>query len=85
MGIVFLPHAKDDLNFWVRTGNKTILKRISRLIEAITHNPYEGIGNPEPLKYDLSGTWSRRINLERRLVCGIVDDKLLVYSLKGHY
>ena len=85
MEIVFLPHAKDDLNFWVRTGNKTILKRISRLIEAITHNPYEGIGNPEPLKYDLSGTWSRRINLEHRLVYEIVEDKLLVYSLKGHY
>ncbi len=55
------------------------------MIEAITQNPYEGIGNPEPLKYELSGTWSRRINLEHRLIYEIVEDKLLVYSLKGHY
>ncbi|HZK92671.1 MAG TPA: Txe/YoeB family addiction module toxin [Prolixibacteraceae bacterium] len=85
MEIVLLPKAKDDLNFWVRAGNKTILKKIGRMIEAITQNPYEGIGNPEPLKYELSGTWSRRINLEHRLIYEIVKDRLLIHSLKGHY
>lgn len=85
MEIVLLPGAKKDLEFWVRTGNKTILKKIGRLIEAIIHNPYDGIGSPEPLKYSLSGTWSRRINLEHRIVYEIIGGRLLVHSLKGHY
>lgn len=85
MEIVLLPEAKEDLDFWVKTSNKTILKKISRLVEAITLNPYEGIGNPEPLKYNLAGTWSRRINLEHRIVYEIDGNKLLIHSLKGHY
>jgi toxin YoeB len=85
MHIVLLPEAKEDLEYWVKTGNKNVLKKISRLIVAITLNPYQGIGNPEPLKFNLSGTWSRRINLEHRIIYEIVDSKLLIHSLKGHY
>ena len=85
MEIVFSPTAIDDLGFWVKSGNKAILKKISRLIEAILQNPYQGVGNPEPLKYNLSGTWSRRINLEHRIVYEILDNKLFIHSLKGHY
>lgn len=85
MEIVFSPVAKEDLTFWVKIGNKSVLEKISRLIEAIIQNPYEGIGNPEPLKYSLSGTWSRRINLEHRIVYEIEGNKLLIHSLKGHY
>ncbi len=85
MEIVFLPEAKEDLDFWLKSGNKTILKKIAQLIEAITENPFEGVGKPEPLKYSLTGCWSRRINIEHRLVYEILDNKILIHSVKGHY
>lgn len=85
MEIVFLPQADDDLNFWIKTGNKAILKKITKLTEAIIENPFEGIGKPEALKYNLTSKWSRRISDEHRFVYQ-VDDKIInVYSLKGHY
>jgi len=55
MEIIYLPKADDDLNFWVQTGNKIILKKIAQLTEAIIENPFEGIGKPEPLRYELAG------------------------------
>ena len=85
MQIEFLPDAKKDLNFWVKTGNKTILKKITQLIESIAKTPFEGTGKPEPLKYELAGCWSRRINLEHKLVYEILEEKILVHSAKGHY
>jgi toxin YoeB len=85
MEIIFLPEAEEDLDFWVKSGNKTILKKIAQLVEAITESPFEGIGKPEPLKYDLTGCWSRRINAEHRLVYEILDNKILIHSAKGHY
>jgi toxin YoeB len=85
MEIVFLPDAEDDLNFWVKTGNKAIVKKITQLIEAIRQSPFEGIGKPEPLKYSLAGLWSRRINHEHRLIYEIDGQKVLIHSAKGHY
>jgi len=85
MEIIFLPEAEADLDFWIKSGNKTILKKIANLIEAIGENPFEGIGKPEPLKYSLTGCWSRRINIEHRLVYEILDNKMLIHSVKGHY
>lgn len=85
MEIVFLPEAEKDLNYWIKTGNQSILKKIANLIENIQKDPFEGIGKPEPLKHNLTGIWSRRINLEHRLIYEIVDDKILIYSVKGHY
>ena len=85
MKVIFLPDAKEDLNFWVKTGNKSIIKKITQLIEAIQINPFEGVGKPEELKYSLSGSWSRRINKEHRIVYEIIDDKVLIHSVKGHY
>lgn len=64
MEIIFSDKAKSDLLFWQKSGNKIILKKISQLIRSIQTNPYEGIGKSEPLKYNLSGTWSRRIDKE---------------------
>ncbi|MDN5287364.1 MAG: Txe/YoeB family addiction module toxin [Mucilaginibacter sp.] len=61
MEIIFSPRAVDDLKYWKRSGNKTVQKKIEKLLEAILQNPYEGIGKPEPLKHNLSGAWSRRI------------------------
>jgi toxin YoeB len=85
MEVEFLPDAQDDLNFWVKTGNKPILKKIAQLVESIKENPFEGIGKPEQLKYSLSGAWSRRITKEHRLVYDIEDDNIIILSAKGHY
>jgi toxin YoeB len=85
MEVIFLPDAEDDLNFWISTSNKTILKKIAKLIDDIKTNPYSGLGKPEPLKYKLSGTWSRRIDREHRLVYEVINDKILILSAKGHY
>jgi toxin YoeB len=85
MEIIFLPEAEEDLNYWIKTGNQSILKKITNLIENIQKNPFEGIGKPEPLKYNLTGIWSRRINREHHLIYEIVDERILIYSVKGHY
>lgn len=85
MEIIFLPQADKDLQFWVSTGNKSILKKIAELTQSILENPYQGIGKPEALKYNLAPKWSRRITKEHRYVYLVKDDKVYVYSLKGHY
>ncbi|GAB1415850.1 Txe/YoeB family addiction module toxin [Paludibacter sp.] len=85
MEIIFLPQADEDLTYWIKTGNKDIIKKIAQLTKAILENPYEGIGKPEALKYDLTPKWSRRITQEHRYVYLIKEEKLYVYSLKGHY
>lgn len=85
MEIVFLPKADEDLAYWIKTGNKTILKKISELTKSILENPYQGIGKPEALKYNLAPKWSRRINQEHRFVYLVQEDKFYVYSLRGHY
>ena len=72
-----------------KSGNKFILKKISELLRAIEENPYEGIGKPEPLKYGLSGVWSRRINQEHRMIYEITENNTIeildILSLKRHY
>ena len=85
MEIIFLPKADEDLSYWKKTGNKTILKKIAELTRAIIDDPFTGIGKPEALKYDLAPKWSRRINQEHRYVYLVENDILYVYSLKGHY
>lgn len=85
MEVIFTPKALADLNDWKKSGNIKIQKKITELLDAINETPFEGIGKPEPLKHELSGKWSRRINHEHRIVYNVVDDVLNVYSLKGHY
>ena len=85
MQIIFEPDARADLDFFIKSGNKTILKKIAKLVEAIGENPFEGLGKPEPLKYELAGTWSRRINQQHRLIYEVLGNKIIIHSLKGHY
>ncbi len=85
MEIEYTLQAKNDLDSWKKSNNISVLKRIRKIIEAIMQNPYEGIGKPEALKYNLTGYWSRRINKEHRIIYGVSDNKIIVYSLKGHY
>jgi toxin YoeB len=83
--IQFTRNADADLDYFKKSGNKQIIKKIKELLESINIDPYTGISQPEPLKHSLSGTWSRRINKEHRLVYEIVDEFVYVLSLRGHY
>ena len=85
MEIIILPKAQEHLVFWKKIGNKIILKRIAMLTSAIIDSPFDGIGKPEPLKYQLAGKWSRRIDKGNRLVYAVANRTLYIYSLKGHY
>lgn len=86
MEIIFLPQADADLEYWKRTGNTRILKRIRDLLEDIQKHPFSGIGKPEALK-KTNGMWSRRITDEHRLVYSISSGKIYVYviSMRFHY
>lgn len=85
MQIDFTEDADKHLKLFVRSGNKKVLKKVAELIKAIEENPFEGIGKPEQLKYELTGLWSRRINQEHRLIYEVTEKVILVHSLKGHY
>jgi toxin YoeB len=89
MEIVYAPKALKDLEFWKKSGNKSIQKKIQQLIEAIQESPFEGIGKPEALKHDLSGRWSRRISHEHRIIYSLSNNNtiqiLAILSLRGHY
>ena len=87
MEVSYTPDALKDRDFWKKSGNKSILKKITALVEAIEDNPFEGIGKPEQFKHEFSGYWSRRINKEHRIVYEVIEEenKILILSLKGHY
>ena len=82
--VSFRQRAWDDYLYWQRTDKK-ILKRINQLIKDIQRHPFEGIGKPEPLKHQLVGMWSRRIDEEHRLVYAIVEDDLIIVQCRYHY
>lgn len=69
---------------WLRE-NKAILKRINQLVKDIRRDPFVGVGKPEPLKGNLTGFWSRRIDKENRIVYAVEEDTVLIISCKGHY
>lgn len=66
-------------------SRQKMLKRINQLVKDIRRNPFEGIGKPEPLKGNLTGFWSRRIDDEHRLVYMVEDNRIIIISCKGHY
>lgn len=70
---------------WWQTQDKKTLRRINKLIKEIDRKPFEGLGKPEPLKFDLSGLWSRRIGQTNRLVYEVTDDTVLFHSCRDHY
>jgi toxin YoeB len=81
----FLDKAIDDIEFWKKSGNKTVQSKIAKLLESICITPYSGIGKPEPLKHQLSGYWSRRITDEHRLVYTVSENRIKVISMRFHY
>lgn len=84
MPIKFSDHAWEDYLFWQKT-DRAVLKRINTLLRDIQRSPFEGIGKPEPLKHNLAGFWSRRIDDEHRLVYAIEDGIVLVAQCRYHY
>ena len=81
--IVFTEQAWQDYLYW-QTQDKKTLRRINQLLQDISRNGYTGIGKPEPLKNDLSGYWSRRIDEVNRLVYRISDETIEVLQCRGH-
>jgi toxin YoeB len=84
MDIFWDSTAWEDYQFWI-DSDKKILKKINLLIKDCQRNPFSGIGNPEPLKHELAGFWSRRITGEHRLVYQAEDDVLYIAQCRYHY
>ncbi|MCD0464228.1 Txe/YoeB family addiction module toxin [Flavobacterium sp. ENC] len=89
MEVIYSEKAQKDREFWKKSGNKAIMNKITALIEDMQLHPFEGIGKPEPLKHELSGKWSRRINQEHRIIYKVTEEDTIeildILSLKGHY
>ena len=77
MEIGYTDEALKDISYWKKSGDKIIQNKIQKLIIAIQENPTEGIGKPEQLKHNLSGSWSRRINQEHRIVYEIKENNTI--------
>ncbi|MBP9995445.1 MAG: Txe/YoeB family addiction module toxin [bacterium] len=85
MELKFKSTAIRDLDYWKKTEKQKILNRIGELIKSTLETPFDGIGKPEPLRYNLTGYWSRRINREHRMIYRVQDDEIVIHSLRGHY
>ena len=81
-----IPHELEDYLYWQHTDKRTV-KRINELLRDAMRNPFEGMGKPEPLRFDLAGCWSRRINQEDRLVYKVDErsEGLIVLQCRYHY
>ena len=84
MKIIFSKNAWEDYLYWQSQDKKT-LKKINSLIKDIQGSPYEGIGKPEPLRFDLAGFWSRRIDIEHRLIYRVESSDVLIFACRYHY
>ena len=82
--LTFSEKAFEEYIYW-QTQDKKTLKRINTLLKEIARDPFDGIGKPEPLRGDLSGLWSRRIDEVNRLVYRVTDEQIEIYQCKGHY
>lgn len=84
--IAFLPHARKDFEEWKKTDAKMV-EKIKEILRDISEHPFTGIAKPEPLKNNLAGKWSRRINKSDRIIYSVDGQVVIVYifSMKGHY
>ncbi|MBC8401343.1 MAG: Txe/YoeB family addiction module toxin [Candidatus Marinimicrobia bacterium] len=82
--IIVDPNALDDLTWWTKNDKRTA-QRIIKLIRISAKDPFSGIGKPEPLKYELRGAWSRRINQEHRLVYEVTEKSIRILACRYHY
>lgn len=81
---IFHPEFLEDLRYWIETDRKLALRTLD-LIEAILRDPNQGVGKPEPLRYLVPGTWSRRLTQEHRIVYLVRDDRIDFLQARYHY
>jgi toxin YoeB len=81
---IFQREFREDLRHWVETDRRVALRAMD-LVEAVLRDPFQGIGKPEPLKYLASGTWSRRLTQEHRLVYLVREDRIDFLQARYHY
>ncbi len=84
MNLSWASNAWDDYLYWQK-ADKKILKRTNDLVKAIARQPFSGIGDPEPLKHQWSGYWSRRINRAHRLVYRVLKNDITIAQCRYHY
>lgn len=84
LDIAFARRAWEDYQYWVQ-NDRGVARRIARLIDACVRDPFSGIGNPEPLKHEFAGCWSRRITQEHRLVYKVEGGHCLILQCRYHY
>ena len=79
--------ARTELGLHYKSGNKSVIRKFEQIFLELSTNPYAGTGNPEPLKYQLAGYWSRRINQKDRIIYKVYEEKVVVFvvSAIGHY
>ena len=82
--IAFMPKAWQDIGWWAKNDVKMV-KKIYEVLENTSKTPFVGLGQPEPLKANYSGYWSRRLNQKHRIVYKVEDTRIIVHSLFGHY
>ena len=82
--VVVSDAFREDLRYWAENDRRLLLKVLD-LMEAIVRDPFSGIGKPEPLKHEASGTWSRRITKEHRVVYRVRDDRIEFLQARYHY
>ena len=80
----FDQNAIEDLSYWVKKDRRKA-EKILELVQEVAKTPFIGTGKPEPLRYNLSGCWSRRIDQEHRVVYSVNDDKIRIISCRFHY
>jgi toxin YoeB len=85
--VVISAKARKELQLHYQSGNKSIIRKIEQIFLELSITPYQGTGNPEPLKYKLAGYWSRRINKKDRIIYKVIEKRVivLVVSAIGHY
>jgi len=84
VNLTWTDESWDDYLYW-QTHDKKTLKRINLLIKDLRRDPFGGLGKPEPLKYELSGCWSRRITDEHRLVYEVIENSVVIIACRFHY
>ena len=78
------PQFREDLRFWAETDRRTLVKALD-IMDAALRDPFRGIGKPEPLKHQRSGTWSRRLTQEHRIVYVVSDERIEFLQARYHY
>jgi toxin YoeB len=84
MEIIYSDNAEKDLAYWNKHGTQSDKNKIKTLLQSMSETPFDGVGKPEALKYDLSGYWSRRIDKKHRIIYRVMSDRIEIVSFREH-